>query len=199
MTRLVAFIFRALCGTRARWRGCDPAGHQRIYFANHTSHLDAVALWAALPPLLRTRTRPVAAKDYWEANRVRRWLAGQVFHALLIERRKVTTQQNPLREMLAALDAGDSLILFPEGTRSASVEPQAFKSGLFHLAMERAAVEFVPVYLENLNRILPKGEMLPVPVMGSITVGAPIRLEVGETKQSFLERARRAVWNLHLT
>ena len=126
MSAVAASLLRTLCGVRVRWLGCEPVAHQRIYFATHTSHLDAVALWAALPPLLRTRTRPVAAKDYWEANRVRRWLAGQVFHALLIERLKVTTQQNPLREMLAALDAGDSLILFPEGTRSASVEPQAF-------------------------------------------------------------------------
>lgn len=199
MSALMAFLFRALCGARARWQGCEPNGHQRIYFANHTSHLDAVVLWATLPPIFRARTRPVAARDYWAARRVRLWLAENVFHALLIERRRVTTQENPLRDMLASLDAGDSLILFPEGTRSSHLEPQAFKSGLFHLAKQRPQVEFVPVYLENLNRILPKGEMLPLPLLGSVTIGAPVRLEPGETKESFLERARQAVWNLHRT
>jgi len=188
-----------LCGARARWQGCEPAAHQRIYFANHTSHLDAVVLWATLPEIFRAKTRPVAARDYWASNRVRLWLAENVFHALLIERRKVTTKENPLRDMLASLDAGDSLILFPEGTRSTNLEPQAFKSGLFHLVKERPQVEFVPVYLENLNRILPKGEFLPVPLLGSVSIGTPIRLELGETKESFLERARQAVWNLHRT
>lgn len=199
MNALVAFLLRLLCGARARWLGCDPADKQRVYFANHTSHLDAVVLWATLPPTLRSRTRPVAARDYWAASRFRMWLAEQVFHALLIERHQVTKHENPLRDMLAAIDAGDSLILFPEGTRSSSLEPQAFKSGLFHLAKACPGIEFIPVYLENLNRILPKGEFLPVPVLGSVTIGAPVRLEPGESRDAFLERARGSVWNLHLT
>jgi 1-acyl-sn-glycerol-3-phosphate acyltransferase len=197
MSELVAFLVRLLCGVRARWLGCEPNGRQRIYFANHTSHLDAVVLWATLPQYSRVKTRPVAARDYWAASRVRLWMAEKVFRALLIERRKVTVQENPLRDMLDALDSGDSLILFPEGTRSPNPEPQSFKSGLFHLARQRPEIEFVPVYLENLNRILPKGELLPVPLLGSVTVGTRIRLEEGETKDSFLERARLAVWNLH--
>lgn len=197
MSGLIAFLVRALCGARARWVGCEPNGRQRIYFANHTSHLDSVVLWATLPQIHRAKTRPVGARDYWAANRLRLWLAEKVFHALLIERRKVTTEHNPLRDMLGALDGGSSLILFPEGTRSANPEPQKFKGGLFHLAKERPDVEFVPVYLENLNRILPKGELLPVPLLGSVTIGACVRLEPGETKESFLERARLAVWNLH--
>jgi 1-acyl-sn-glycerol-3-phosphate acyltransferase len=197
MSALVASVFRALCGSRARWQGCEPAACPRIYFANHTSHLDAVVLWATLPAPLRARTRPVAAKDYWEASRFRRWMAEKVFHALLIERRKVTVHENPLHDMLKALDAGDSLILFPEGTRSSHLEPQPFKSGLFHLAKERPAVALIPVYLENLNRILPKGEILPVPLLGSVTLGTPVKLAAGETKDSFLGRARNAVWDLH--
>ncbi len=199
MRAVVAFVIQLLGGARARWQGCDPADRRRIFFANHTSHLDAVVLWATLPPVLRARTRPVAARDYWTASRFRLWLAEKVFRALLIERRKVTTDENPLRDMLAALDAGDSLILFPEGTRSANLEPQPFKGGLFHLARQRPEVELIPVYLENLNRILPKGEILPVPLLGSVTLGAPVRLEAGETKASFLERARQAVWHLHRT
>jgi 1-acyl-sn-glycerol-3-phosphate acyltransferase len=197
MSALVASLFRALCGSHARWQGCEPSAHARIYFANHTSHLDAVVLWATLPTPLRARTRPVAAKDYWDASRFRRWMAEKVFQALLIERRNVTAHENPLRDMLKALDSGDSLILFPEGTRSSHLEPQPFKSGLFHLAKQRPDIELIPVYLENLNRILPKGEILPVPLMGSVTLGASVKLAFGETKDSFLTRARAAVWDLH--
>ena len=110
----------------------------------------------------------------------------------------MTSENNPLPEILAVLDAGDSLIIFPEGGRFPGPEPQKFKGGLFHLAKDRPQVQFVPVYLENLNRILPKGEILPVPLVGSITVGSPIRLESGETKAEFLDRARLAVWSLRL-
>jgi 1-acyl-sn-glycerol-3-phosphate acyltransferase len=140
----------------------------------------------------------VAAKDYWTGNALRRWLADGVFRALLIERRKVTAENNPLREMVAVLDSGESLIIFPEGGRFPGPEPQPFKPGLFHLAKDRPKVELVPVYLENLNRILPKGQILPVPLLGSITVGEPLRLKPGEAKVAFLDRAREAVWSLRL-
>jgi 1-acyl-sn-glycerol-3-phosphate acyltransferase len=199
MKSLVASLVRLLSGVHPRWLGTDPIDCQRVYFANHTSTLDAAVLWASLPRSIRERTRPVAARDYWTSNALRRWLANDVFRALLIERRKVTYENNPLREMLAVLDAGESLIIFPEGGRFPGPEPQKFKGGLFHLAKDRPRVELVPVYLENLNRILPKGELLPVPLLGSITMGAPIRLKSGEAKMAFLARAREAVWGLRLT
>jgi 1-acyl-sn-glycerol-3-phosphate acyltransferase len=196
---LVAPLICLLSGLRARWVGTAPVDRQRVYFANHTSNLDAAVLWASLPVSIREKTRPVAAKDYWTGSALRRWLAHEVFRALLIERRKVTAENNPLREMIAVLDAGESLIIFPEGGRFPGPEPQHFKPGLFHLAKDRPEVELVPVYLENLNRILPKGQLLPVPLLGSITVGRPIRLESREAKIAFLDRAREAVWSLHLS
>lgn len=199
MSALVAFLVRLLTGLQARWLNIEPVDRQRIYFANHTSTLDAAVLWAALPENLRRKTRPVAAKDYWTTSALRRWLADRIFRALLIERKKVTAENNPLTGMLAVLDAGESLIIFPEGGRFPGPEPQRFKGGLYHLAKDRPGVELVPVYLENLNRILPKGEFLAVPLMGSLTLGAPVRLKPGETKQAFLERTREAVWNLRLT
>lgn len=195
---LLIGLVRVLTGARVRWQGTGPELRQRIYFANHTSNLDALVIWAALPPAIRQQTRPIAAKDYW-AKGLRAYLANEVLHALLIERKKVTASENPLEQMEAALANGASLILFPEGTRNAGPEPQPFKGGLFHLARKLPQIEFVPVYLENLNRVLPKGEVLPVPMLGSITVGAPIRLEAAETKADFLERARLAVWNLRLS
>ena len=74
-----------------------------------------------------------------------------------------------------------------------------FKGGLFHLAKNRPDVEFIPVLVENLNRILPKGEIVPVPLLGSLRFGAPIKLGSGEEKAVFLERARTAIQVLQTT
>lgn len=191
-------LTRLLSGVRPRWHGLAPIPSQRVYFANHTSHLDALVIWTALPDALRTNTRPVAAADYWTASPGRRWIAGHVLHVVLVERRRVTPDNNPLNPLLAALDAGNSLIFFPEGGRQPGPEPAPFKGGLFHLARKRPAIDLVPVYLENLNRVLPRGEALPVPMLGSMTLGQPIRLQDSESKPAFLERARLAVWNLRL-
>jgi len=194
---LVIMAAKLVSGSNIRWQGCEPVVRQRIYFANHTSNLDALVIWAALPPQLRDAARPVAARDYWIKNRVKRYLANKVFNAVLIERLKPTTRDNPLTDMLAAMEQSHSLIIFPEGGRQSSGEMGPFKGGLYHLAMERPDVEFVPVLVENLNRILPKGEFLPVPVLGSVTFGTPIKLELGESKAAFLERAQAAIKALH--
>jgi 1-acyl-sn-glycerol-3-phosphate acyltransferase len=112
---------------------------------------------------------------------------------VLIERKKVTVKNNPLAPMLAALEAGGSLIIFPEGGRMEGAELGTFKSGIFHLACHRPELEFVPVWIDNLNRVLPKGEFLPVPMLGSVTVGASLKMIAGETKSAFLDRARAAL------
>lgn len=193
---LIAGALRVVSGSVARWQGCAPELVQRVYFANHTSNLDGPVLWASLPAPVREVTRMVGAKDYWSVGRVRPFLACHVFNAVLIERKKPTPEANPLTEMVQAMGDLHSLILFPEGGRQASPEPQPFKPGLYHLAKRRPDVQLVPVWMENLNRILPKGEILPVPVLGSVTFGEPIRLEADESKPDFLVRAREAVLKL---
>ena len=192
-------LVKLLTGSSVRWVGCEPGTRQRVYFANHTSHLDALVLWAALPPAARVLARPVAARDYWEKGAVRRHLATRVFNAVLIDRHQATTggdrAHNPLEPLFDALaDArGHSLIIFPEGTRGTGPEPAAFKSGLYRLAKGRPDLELVPVLIDNMNRILPKGELLPVPLLGGVSFGAPLRVGEGEGKAEFLERARHAV------
>lgn len=167
-----------------------------VLFANHTSHLDFAVIWSALPQPFRATVRPVAGRDYWEKTRVRRWVAARVFQAVLIERQKVTVATNPLEPMLAALDAGSSLIVFPEGTRNCEGNLQPFKPGLYHIAHARPAIPLVPIHLDNLNRILPKGDFLAVPLIASIAIGPPITLAAGENKPAFLARARSAVMAL---
>src|SRR5438477_2096139 len=90
---LLALIAKILSGASVRWVDCQPDTCQRVYFANHTSHLDALVLWSSLPPAVRRVTRPVAAKDYWEKGVVRPYLAQHVFDALLIDRRNIKVHQ----------------------------------------------------------------------------------------------------------
>jgi 1-acyl-sn-glycerol-3-phosphate acyltransferase len=203
---LLAAVARGITGVQVQWAGCAPDEKQRVYFANHTSHLDFVVLWSALPAEIRALTRPIAAKDYWEATPFRRYLASRVFKAVLIERGATAKARNPsdshfvgrslIEDLAAALGKTNSIILFPEGTRGSGEKVGEFRSGIYHLALRRPDVEFVPAYLENLNRILPKGEILPVPMLSLLTFGKPLQLEPEESKQSFLERTHAAVCNL---
>jgi len=195
-THLTAALVRLLTGLNGRWRGCVPDEKQRVYFANHTSNLDGPALWAALPPPVRELTRMVAARDYWDRGPIRRHFARNVFNAVLIERKSPTARDNPIDDMLRAMGDRYSLILFPEGGRFPGPDPVTFKSGLFHLARKRPEIELVPVLLDNMNRILPKGELLPAPLIASVTFGPPIRLLPDEPRDLFLSRARQAVLDL---
>jgi 1-acyl-sn-glycerol-3-phosphate acyltransferase len=194
---LAATIARATrLVTGANVRAAPPGGPGPfVYFANHESHLDFLAIWSVLEPAARARTRPVAARDYWEATRLRRRIASGVFNAVLVDRGQVALSERARQfdQMTAALDAGDSLILFPEGARSAGASVQPFRSGLFHLGRKRPGAVLVPVHLDNMNRILPRGEFLLVPLACCVTFGAPIRLGEGEARDAFLARARAAV------
>jgi 1-acyl-sn-glycerol-3-phosphate acyltransferase len=245
-------LIRLLTGAQARWWGCPPKAEQRIYFANHQSHLDLVMIWAALPEELRSITRPIAARDYWANSPFKRWITTEVFHAIYVERgggapvvppeppappppaeriepsfddvpppdpapvEPWTSQVElplsqpapepvplatpgsvealaPLQPLIEALQSGDSIIIFPEGTRGHTGEPQKFKSGLFTLAQMFPEAVLVPAWIDNVQRVMPKGEVVPVPILCSVTFGEPIQLEAGEERRPFLDRAREAV------
>ena len=185
-------LIRLLTGSQARWVGCPPKAEQRIYFANHQSHADLLLIWAALPRDLRGLTRPIAARDYWTRTPFRQWITTEVFNAIYVSRER-TGDEDPLQPLVEALHQGDSVILFPEGTRGHAEEPQAFKSGLYNLAQRFPQVVLVPTWINNVQRVMPKGEVVPVPVLCSVTFGAPVRVEQGEERRAFLDRARSAV------
>jgi 1-acyl-sn-glycerol-3-phosphate acyltransferase len=189
---LLVGVVKLLVGAYARWIGTRPETTQRIYFANHTSHIDTLAIWSSLPRSLRPQTRPIAARDYWGSG-LKKYIATRGFGAVLIDRARENTQVDPLDPLRAVLREGDSLIIFPEGTRGSSATPAKFRSGLFRLAGEFPQVELVPVYLDNLHRSLPKGALLPVPVVCTVRFGAPLARVEGEDKDAFCERARAAV------
>ncbi|HSV60997.1 MAG TPA: lysophospholipid acyltransferase family protein [Variovorax sp.] len=241
-------LVRLLTGAQARWWGCPPKAEQRIYFANHQSHIDLVMIWAALPQELRSITRPIAARDYWTNSPFKRWITTEVFNAIYVERggsaplpaelvtpapapaaprERVEPSLDaeppppdpiadgsqaelplaadtpltpgspeallPLQPLIDALQSGDSIIIFPEGTRGHTGEPQKFKSGLYTLAQMFPDVVLVPAWIDNVQRVMPKGEVVPVPILCSVTFGAPIQVEDGEERRPFLDRARAAV------
>lgn len=193
---LITSAARTITGARSLWLGCAPQAVQRIYFANHSSHGDFVLLWASLPPALRKMTRPVAGADYWQTTPLRRYIINRVFNGVLVDRERKEPTDNPLLPMLEALANGDSLIIFPEGTRNLDEGLLPFKSGIYHLAKAHPEVELVPVWIANLNRVMPKGRFLPLPLLCTTRFGAALTLEADESKEQFLQRSRAALLDL---
>jgi 1-acyl-sn-glycerol-3-phosphate acyltransferase len=200
---IIAAAARLISGVQVRWVDSQPDPRPAVYFANHSSHLDFVVLWSSLPAEVRAVTRPVAAQDYWNEG-VRRALAVNVFRAVLVARHAGKNEEHDasatrllaIEHMLEAMGNTESLILFPEGTRGTGEEMAAFKSGLYYLCQQRPGLRLIPAYLQNLNRILPKGEFLPVPFISKLTFGPAMALVPGEDKRAFLARAREAVCRL---
>lgn len=186
---LVLFA-RAITAVRADWRGAEPVMRQRVFFANHVSNGDMPLLWSVLPPPIRRMTRPVAAADYWLKSPLRAFAGAEVFRAVLIDRRAEERTEDPMVAIFKALDEGWSLIIFPEGLRNQGPEPlKPFRSGLYRIARERPGVELVPAWIANLNSIMPKGEVIPLPLMCTVTFGTPVALKPGEDRSAFLTRA----------
>lgn len=190
----IVLLCKAVTAVRGDWRGVPPEPRQRVYYANHTSNADLPMIWSVLPPALRDRTRPVAAADYWLASRPRAFFGAEVFRGVLIDRRPEARTEDPMEAILAALDEGASLIIFPEGKRNMGPDPLLpFKAGLYNIASARPEVELVPTWIANLNAVMPKGEVIPLPLIATVTFGAPVRLESGEDKEAFLARAAAAL------
>ncbi|KPN71888.1 acyltransferase [Neisseria sp. 83E34] len=203
ITRQLAWITdQALClfvsfltGVRPKSsRELNFSQQQKVYYANHGSHGDFVLVWISLPRRWRMNTRPVAGEDYWLGSRFKRFMIQNVFNALLIPRNS-DNPQAVTEQMSRALHSGDSLIIFPEGTRNTDDNTVLlpFKTGIYHLAKAKPDTEFVPLWINNISRVLPKGKILPVPLLCDVNIGSPLRLENGEDKQAFLDRTRNAL------
>jgi 1-acyl-sn-glycerol-3-phosphate acyltransferase len=193
----IVLVARGVTAVRADWRGIEPVPRQRVYFANHTSNADMPMIWSVLPPQMRQQTRPVAAADYWLTTRLRRFAGVEVFNAVLIDRRREARTTDPMAAILAALDEGSSLIIFPEGNRNTGDAPLLpFKAGLYNIATARPDVDLVPTWIANLNAVMPKGEIIPLPLICTVTFGAPLAVVAEEGKDGFLARAAAALLDL---
>jgi 1-acyl-sn-glycerol-3-phosphate acyltransferase len=190
----IVLFARAITAVRADWRGTDPLPRQRVYFANHSSNADMPLIWSVLPPDLRRMTRPVAAADYWLTTPLRRFAGTEVFRAVLIDRRPDARREDPMTVILAALDEGASLIIFPEGARNTGPDPLLpFRAGLYNIARARPDVDLIPTWIANLNAVMPKGEVIPLPLICTITFGEPLTAAGDEDKDRFLARASAAL------
>lgn len=197
----LAFVARLITGAQGHWYGTTPKAEQRIYFANHQSHFDWVLVWAAPPRDLRAVTRPIAARDYWTATPLKHWITREIFNAVYVSRSRaaeagtvtVKDDEDPLEPLMEALRNGDSLVIFPEGTRGHGADPAPFKSGLYALAQAFPEVQLIPAWIDNVQRVMPKGEVVPVPILCTVVFGAPVTLGAGEERRAFLDRARAAV------
>ncbi len=191
---LLAWVLTAV---RGNWVGVEPSSATRVYYANHVSNADFVLIWSALPSTVRVETRPVAGADYWLKNKFREWIVRRVLNAILIDRRPEYRMEDPIAPMVEALEDGSSIIIFPEGKRNMTEEPLLeFKAGIYNIALRRPKTEFVPVWIENVSSVLPKGEILPVPLQCEVVFGAPVYLQEGESLDAFLERARGGILDI---
>jgi 1-acyl-sn-glycerol-3-phosphate acyltransferase len=181
-------------GLRVRGRHHLPESGPFLLIANHSSHLDTIALLSLFPLAQLGRIRPVAAADYFERNRLISWFTKAFFNILPIARAHITAQNNPLDVMRAALAAGDSLILFPEGTRGSGEAPGKFRAGAAHLIEHVPDVPVVPAYLLNMGRSLPKGQYIPVPFFCEIRFGPPLKPH--GRRREILEQLESAVQEL---
>lgn len=192
----IRLFARGITAVRADWQGIEPIPRQRVYYSNHTSNADMPMIWSVLPPTLRRTVRPVAAADYWLKNPLRAFIGPEVFNCVLIDRRPEVNDK-PMDKIIAALDEGSSLIIFPEGNRNMGDDLLLpFKAGLYNMGLARPDVDLVPTWVANLNTIMPKGEVIPLPLICTVTFGTPVHIAEGESKNAFLARAAKALSDL---
>jgi 1-acyl-sn-glycerol-3-phosphate acyltransferase len=178
-------------GLRVYGRKNIPNKYPFILVANHSSHLDAIALLGLFPLKTLKNVRPVAAFDYFETNKLRSFFAHTFFNIISIRRKDLSKHEDPLLPLEKALDNGQSLIFFPEGTRSLTGEIGQFHSGVIHLLERKPEIPLVPVYLSNMARTLPKGETIPVPFFCDLHIGGVISLR--GTRGEMLKAIRDAL------
>ncbi|AOA58111.1 lysophospholipid acyltransferase family protein [Acinetobacter larvae] len=197
LARFIAFLTRRsarfITGARSMWVGCQPEPKQRIYYANHNSHIDFILLWSSLPKAIRKETRPIAASDYWAKDRFRRFLIEDTFCGVTIQRQRQQNSElsDPLAPIKTVLSEGSSIIFFPEGTRNLEddVDLLKFKSGLYHLHQQFPDIEIIPVWISNLKRVMPKGSFIPLPLLSTVIFGEPLTVTLDMDKQAFLDHA----------
>ena len=196
---LIVLVFRPLARLLT---GADIVGREHlpthgpaIVAANHNSHVDTFLLLSLFPAHALRRVRPAAAADYFLANPLIAWISRRVIGIVPVHRELAGSGVDVLAPMRQALESGDIVVIFPEGTRGAGGDQLApLRSGIARLTEAVPAASVTPVWIQGAGRVLPKGELLPVPLTCCVHVGEPLRWD-GE-RTAFLDRLRGAIEGL---
>lgn len=197
--KVILYLCRLISGVQVEIRDAKSISDTVIFYANHSSHLDAMVILSLLPEEVRKKTTIVGSIKYWQASAIRRYISNHVFKTVLIERSgegSASGAFSAISSMANVLEQGYSIIIFPEGTRGNDGTISDFKGGIYHLAKKHRSIKLIPVYLENMNRIMPKGELIIIPLLGRAVFGTPIQLLEGEHKDAFLARAKSELVDL---
>lgn len=200
ITRLFMAFVRFYCRIRVEGLEHVPPDGPFILAANHASHVDTAAVFAALPPEMRRCVVAVAAKEYFFDNGPRQFFSRILFNVIPVPR-KVTSAADPLRHVVRALREGYGVLLFPEGTRSQDGQLGPFRGGVGRLAAEFPHVRIIPVWLQGTARVLPKNAIFPRPAPVSVRFGpalihAQARLDDKTTWRVVANDVREAVMRL---
>lgn len=185
---------RAVCDLEVRGREHLRGLEGPVIIApTHASHLDTLAVLAALPGERRRWTAVAAAADYFFSRPLLGLAAELAVNAFPFAR--TGPARSTLRSCRQLLDEGWTLLLYPEGTRATDGVIGAFRPGIGLLAVE-AGVPVVPVRLRDLEQVLPKGAYCPRPGRGRVIFGVPLRFERGTAPAAAaraIEAAARAL------
>ncbi len=191
---LVKPLMLVILGMNVRRREALPREGPAVVVANHNSHLDVLALMSLFAVGTLHKVRAVAAADYFLRNRFLAWFALEIIGIIPINRKVDGFHEDPLAGVSAALDRGEIVILFPEGTRGVPEHMSSFRRGVAHLARRRPDVSFHPVFLHGLGKALPRGEAILVPFFCDVFVGGPVLWE-GD-RQEFMDGLTRQMAEL---
>lgn len=160
-----------LLGLNVRGRNNLPLSGPAVIAANHNSHLDTLVLLSIFPLSKTWKVRPVAAADYFLANPFIAWVAVNVLGIIPLDRSGKTSRERLFAPCHEALDRGDILLIFPEGSRGKPESLSRVRKGIHYLLKDRTETKVVPVVMHGLGRALPKGEALLVPFNCDVAIG----------------------------
>ncbi|MES2035585.1 MAG: lysophospholipid acyltransferase family protein [Pseudomonadota bacterium] len=188
-------IARFLTGADVSGREHLPLKGPAIVVANHNSHMDTLLLLTIFPSKAMSRVRPAAASDYFLKDPMIGWVSRNLIGIVPVARDKVGTGEDVLAPAREALTAGDIIVVFPEGTRgNADDEMARLKSGVARLAEAFPEAPVTPIWIQGAGRVLPKGEVIPVPMNCAVLIGPPVRWAGKRTE--FMDGLREALMKL---
>lgn len=181
---IVRFVVLIVLGLNVRHRERLPKKGPALFVVNHNSHMDTMVLMSLLPAKMLSKTRPVAAWDYFMRNRILSWFAVNIVGILPIKRQRLKGESNPLEPCIEALGRNEVLIFYPEGSRGEPEQMTSFKSGITKLVAECPDVPVIPIFIHGAGKALPKGEALLVPFFCDVFIGN--KLTWGGNRKEFM-------------